>query len=298
MKISNRQLSLRGLRTFCVAARHMSFRLAAEELFVTASAVSHQIKALEDELGISVFTRSGRRLELTASGQALFDQTNTLIQQLDKATAPFRSRANRFTLRISVQPFFASELFIQRFAQFTTAHPEMDIHIDTSDESPEKHPATADLSIRLFSSAPTHLASDILFPLRMVPACSPALHAQVAASEDQAGTSFPLVVHAKRVGDWQDWSKDSGIQIPEPSNIVHLNSMIAVVRAAEKGIGVALVPMPLAEGRFRTGRLVRLYDHEVQTPECYYIVYSEHSRNQEAVQALRLWVLENFASAG
>ncbi|MDH3588769.1 MAG: LysR substrate-binding domain-containing protein [Gammaproteobacteria bacterium] len=297
MKITNRQLSLRGLRTFCVAASHKSFRLAAEELFVTPSAVSHQIKSLEDELGVTLFTRSANGLDLTATGQALFDQTASLIRQLDEATAPFRSRTNRTTLRISVQPFFASEIFVSRLAEFTALHPEIDIHIDTSDESPEKHPASADLSIRLFRSAPAHLESDVLFPLRVVPACSPQLRKEIVGSGRKPKKPYPVVVHANRVVDWQTWSEGSGIEIPEPSNIVHLNSMFAVVRAAEQGLGVALVPMPLSEGRFKSGRLVRLYKDEIATPDCYHLVYAEDSRNRESVQALRQWVLETIAPA-
>lgn len=297
MKMSNRQLSLRGLRTFSVAARHESFRMAAEELFVTASAVSHQIKSLEEELGVSLFARNSRGLDLTATGQALFDQIAPLISQLDEATAGFRSRINRTSLRISVQPFFASELFVPRLSEFTALHPEIDIDIDTSDESPEKHPASADLSIRLFRSAPTDHASNPLFPLRVVPACSPQMQKEIAGSGRKKIQPFPIVVHAGRVGDRQIWSESAGIELPEPSSIVQLNSMIAVVRAAEKGLGVALVPMPLCAARFKSGRLVRLYEPEAETGDWYHIVYAEDTTNSDAVQALRNWVLAIFAPA-
>ncbi len=295
MKISNRQLSLRGLRTFCVAARHRSFRLAAEELFVTASAVSHQIKSLEEELGTVLFERSGRQLELTATGRRLFEAVDPLLRQLDEATAPFRARANRHTLRISVQPFFASELFVPRLASFTSEHPDIDIHVDTSDESPEKHPATADVSIRLFRAAPAGLASDLLFPLRLVPACSPELLSTVKERKSKKVRPFPIVVHAERTSDWKNWGRSSGIEVPEPASIVQLNSMIAVVRAAERGLGVAMVPMPLCEAWFESGRLVRLYDAEVVSDDSYYIVYASDDRNAKAVRSLRDWAIETFA---
>ncbi|MBT8130988.1 MAG: LysR family transcriptional regulator, partial [Gammaproteobacteria bacterium] len=290
--------SLRGLRTFCAAATHKSFRAAAEELFVTPSAVSHQIKSLEDELAVELFSRSGNSLELTATGQALFDKTAHLIRQLDEATAPFRSRLNRSTLRVSVQPFFASEIFVSRLAEFTAMHPEIDIHIDTSDESPEKHPASADLSIRLFRSPPDDLESDPLFRLRIVPACSPEMKKKLSPKGKRPTEPFPVVVHANRVGDWQAWSAATGIEVPEPSNIVHLNSMFAVVRAAEQGLGVALVPMPLCADRFKAKRLVRLYKKEAETDDYYYLVYASDSRNNAAVQALRQWALETLAPIG
>lgn len=298
MKITNRQLSLRGLRTFCVAARHQSFRLAAEELFVTASAVSHQIKSLEDEVAVTLFDRNSRGLELTEPGQALFDQVDPLIRQLDEVTATFGSRVTRHTLRISVQPFFASEMFVPRLAEFTALHPDIDIDIDTSDESVEKPSSSADVSIRLFRSAPPDLWSDPLFPLRLVPACSKQFRKQVLGSGRTPSKPFPIVVHANRLDDWKTWSEASGIEIPDPSNIVRLNSMIAVVRAAEKGLGAAPVPMPLSEARFKSGRLVRLYEQEIVTPDRYYLVYAEEKRNKEAVQALREWVLDTFAPKG
>lgn len=297
MKITNRQLSLRGLRTFCVAASHKSFRNAAEELFVTASAVSHQVKSLEDELGVTLFSRSSAGLDLTATGQALYERIAPLLGELDEVTTSFRSRINRVTLRISVQPFFASEVFVPQIAEFTAQHPEIDIHMDTSDESPEKHPASADLSIRLFRSAPTDLQTDVLFPLRVVPACSPELRKEILGSRRKPKKPFPIVVHASRVADWQTWSDATGIQLPEPSNIVHIDSMIAVVSAAQNSLGVALVPMPLCEARFSSGRLVALYDEGVEPGDSYHIVYAENSRNREPVQALRDWVLKKFAPA-
>ncbi len=296
MKLSNRQLSLRGLRTFSVAARHKNFRLAAEELFVTASAVSHQIKSLEEEMGVALFARNSTGLELTATGRAFYERVGPLIDELDEVAATFRSRIHRATVRISVQPFFASELFVPRLAEFTSRHPEVDIHVDTTDESPEKHPASADLSIRLFRTPPTDLASDRLFPLRVVPACSPALKRQVVGRSKGKRTlkPFPMVVHAQRVGDWQTWTDAADDTLPEPTNIVHLNSMIAVVRAAEKGLGVALVPMPLSEARFASKRLVRLCDPEVATGDSYYLVHSPEAGNRDAVRALRQWALETF----
>ena len=148
--------SLRGLRTFCVAARHGSFREASEELHVTASAVSHQIKSLEDELGTPLFERNGRDRVLTSTGESLYADVSPLIEQLDSVVAGHKSDGVRSSIRISVQPFFASEYFVPRLSEFAARHPEIDIQVGTSDESTEKHPADSDLSIRLFRSPPRH----------------------------------------------------------------------------------------------------------------------------------------------
>ena len=294
MKITNRQLSLRGMRTFCAAARHMSFRVAGEKLFVTASAVSHQIKNLEEELGVSLFSRANRSLELTDAGQALFDELDPLMREIDQVTARFRARADRRTLRISVQPFFASELFVPKLAEFIELHPEIDMHIDTSDESPEKHPASADVSIRVFRRAPPDLAADAFFPLRLVPACTKSLRKKVLAGKKRPAGPFPIIVHTRRSNQWQWWSDSAGIEIPEPANIVQLDSTVAVVRAAEQGLGVALVPMPASARLFESGQLVRLYDHEAISPERYYFVSSHEAASSEPVRELRKWVLTTF----
>ena len=166
-------ISLRGLRTFSIAARCGSFRKAGEELFITASAVSHQIKSLEDELGELLFDRNSRELSLTETGKSLYEDVSPLIEQLDTVAASYKKGDISSSIRISVQPFFASEYFVPRLSEFAAKHPEIDIQVGTSDESAEKHPADADLSIRLFRSPPPDMPSNLLFPLRMLPAGSP-----------------------------------------------------------------------------------------------------------------------------
>ncbi|NNF15837.1 MAG: LysR family transcriptional regulator [Gammaproteobacteria bacterium] len=297
MKINHRQLSLRGLRTFCVAARHQNFRRAAEELFVTASAVSYQIKRLEKETGLNLFVRNNRTLSLSSAGRTLFDDVDPLIRQLDDVTASLRSAQHRHTLRISVQPFFASELLVPRLSEFTALHPEIDIHIDTDERYLETAPTTVDVSIRLFSSPPDELESDVLFPLRLVPACAPELRKKLVDGGRIPNKSFPIIVHTGRTDAWRLWSESSGIRLPEPSNIVQLNSMHSIVSAAEQGLGVALVPLPVSKKRFKAGCLTRLYRREVVTQDCYYLVCAKGAHSETPVKALREWVLDGIVSA-
>lgn len=295
MRIVKKQLSLRGLRTFCAAARHRSFRVAAEELFVTASAVSHGIKTLEQELGITLFDRTKRGLSLTDAGKALYDDVHPLIDELDRVTAPYCAGQRRISLRLSVQPFFASEMLVPRLAEFTQAHPDIDISIDTDDETSATLPGSADVSIRLFRSAPKGMASDAFFPLRLVAACSPSLRDELMKGDDGMPEAFPAIVHSRRTGDWEHWAEQTGLELPEPKSIVQLSTMVAVVRAAEQSLGVALVPMPLCQSRFDAGQLVPLIGPEVVTPDRYYFVCERKRRNEWAIQALRKWVLQTFA---
>jgi LysR family glycine cleavage system transcriptional activator len=142
----------------------MSFRAAGEELFITASAVSHQVKSLEDAIGERLFDRKSRELRLTEVGRSLYEDVNPLIEQVDAVLARYRNEAAGSSIKISVQPFFASEYFVPRLSEFTDEHPEIDIQVGTSDESAEKHPSDADLSIRLFRSPPSDMPTNLLFP--------------------------------------------------------------------------------------------------------------------------------------
>ena len=290
-------ISLRGLRTFCIAARYESFRTAGEELFVTASAVSHQIKSLEDELGELLFDRNSRELSLTEVGRSLYEEVSPLIEQLNTVVAGYKKGSTSSSIRMSVQPFFASEYFVPRLSEFTARHPDIDIQVGTSDESAEKMPSDADLSIRLFRSPPADMPSQLLFPLRLVPAGSPAFKKSVKVKNKAIVSEFPIIVHETHPKAWSQWSGGAGMKLPAGGKVTRLDSMIAVVRAAEQGIGAALVPVPLADLWFRQGSIVRLFDKELVTDVSYYLVCKEDRANDESVRLLQDWITQRFATA-
>src|SRR5690348_17671378 len=163
---------LRNLRAFCVAARHRSFKSAADELFLTPSAVSHQMKEQEDSLGVRLFERKTRALDLTTAGHTLLDEVEPLLEALDKTLTQVARRSGRHTLRVLLPPFFASELFIPRLASFCAAHPDIDIQMDTHDPRPATHPPTADVSILLADSVPQGLKASRLFSLSLTAVCA------------------------------------------------------------------------------------------------------------------------------
>lgn len=295
MPTANRNISLRALRVFCVAAERESFREAAEVLFLTSSAVSHQIKHLESELGLKLFERAPRSLELTAPGRSFYDDVRPLLQEFDDVTTKHTRARQARSLRISVQPFFASELFVPRLPEFVAEHPDLDISVDTSDESPEKHPGAADASIRIFGKAPPTLASDPLFPLRLIPAGSPDFYDSIKIKAGRIVSDFPLVVHESRPKAWQEWERTSRIKVPDHANSIRLDSMIAVARAAERGMGAALVPKYLSDSWFESSSLAQLFDHELKTKTSFYFVSSKEDRNNKDIKVFREWVLQNFA---
>ena len=287
--------SIRGLRAFCIAARHESFRAAADELHITASAVSHQMKKLEEMLGEQLFDRSTRDLKLSRTGTLLYEELSPLIEQLDSVVRKYRKGPRQSSIRISVQPFFASEFFIPRLHEFSVANPEIDIQVGTSDESAEKHPTDADLSIRLFRTPPQDMQVDLLFPLRMVPAGSPEFKRSLSVKNGKIQGEFPIIVHETYPKAWQQWEALSGVALPGNSKATRLDSMIAVVRAAQRGIGAALVPIPIGNLWFEEGSVVRLFEQELVADVSYYLVCSANRVEDESVALFRDWILQNFA---
>jgi len=263
---------------------------------VTASAVSHQIKSLEEELGVQLFDRNSRELSLTEAGRSLYEEVSPLIEQLNTVVAAYKEGSTSSSIRMSVQPFFASEYFVPRLSEFTARHPEIDIQVGTSDESAEKMPSDADLSIRLFRSPPPDMPSQLLFPLRLVAAGSPSFKKSMKVRNKAIVSDFPIILHETHPKAWTQWSNTAGIKLPEDSKITRLDSMIAVVRATEQGIGAALVPIPLADLWFKQGSIVRLFPTELVADVSYYLVCKEDRAEDASVQLLQNWIIENFAA--
>lgn len=294
MARQRRTLSLRGLRTFCVAAETLNYRRAADQLHVTPSAVSHQIKRLEAELDVELFVREKKQLSLSKPGRTLLEEIGPLLARIDEATERFYSRSERPQLRVSVQPFFASELFVPALKEFTERHPELDIFVDTSNESLDYHPDNADASIRLFDRIPDQLDAVKLFPLRLVGACSPELLRQQKENDWGIDPKISLIVHNTRPDAWQIWHEQRGVKMHPKQRLVQLDSMIAVLRAAERGLGIALVPLPLAQPWFDAGAVARFSDGEVVTSDIYYFVSDPSASNADSVHILKEWVIETF----
>jgi LysR family glycine cleavage system transcriptional activator len=285
---------LRNLRAFCIAARHCSFKIAADELYLTPSAVSHQMKELEDSLGVRLFERKTRALELTTAGHALRDEVAPLLDALERSLTQFTRRNRRKSLRMMLPPFFASELFVPRLTTFCAAHPDIDIQIDTSDPHPTLHPPTSDVSIVLSEGTPQGVKSAKLFSLKLSAVCAREHAATVVRMGREVFREMALIVHRPRPFAWASWAQEVGLEAPEPKNIIELDSMFAVVRAAERGVGVALVPTALCGAWFDTGALVRIFSIELATPDTYYLVSRAKDADKEEVTAVTEWALEEF----
>lgn len=285
---------LRALRAFCAAARHRSFKLAADELCLTPSAVSHQMKELEAALGTALFERKTRSLELTTAGYRLLDEAEPLLDALDRTLAQVARRNGRLTLRLRMPALFANELFIPRLAQFCEAHPLIDVQLDTRDPRPVAHPPTADVSVLLADGAPQGLQSARLFDSPLTAVCARGHAAAVARLGRGVFATLPLIIDRTRPFAWDSWAEEAGLETPEPRQVIELDTMSAVVRAAEHGLGIALVPALLCDSWIRSGALVRVFAVELATRDAYYLVSRAKDAHKPQVKALTRWALAQY----
>jgi LysR family glycine cleavage system transcriptional activator len=289
--------SLKAIKTFQIAAKHSSFAVAADELCITPSAVSHQIKTLETQLGLPLFSRGARALALTDAGARYLEQIDDLFMRLDAVTEQLRARYGRSSVRLHVPAYFASEMLLPRLSEFSQLHAGIDLRIDTSGGHGRQHVAEADISIVVGSGPWNGLVAHPLFAQTMVPACSPELLAEKPIRNYQDLNAHTLLMHEARRDDWDRWAAAVGMKELRPAQIVRIDSMSAATRAAEKKIGVALLPAELSRRKFALGRLVRVFDEELVTQENYTLLVRTEDENRDDIRALCAWLVESCRGA-
>ena len=286
--------STKTLRAFQLAARSGSFKTAASQLFLTPSAVSHQIRALEEEVGVTLFHRGARTLTLTDAGATYLAEIEYLFERLDAATRELRARSGRSTLRLRVASFFASEFLLPRLAALHAAQPEIDLEIDTDGTGTDVHPPDADVSIVLGSGNWNELQSHRLFSQTYVPAASPALLTRTPLATIEQLDGQTLLVFEARKDGWERWAESAGLQMPRPRKRIAFNNMSSLVRATERSAGIGLIPGTLSAERFRAKSLTRLFEHEWTTEDSYFLVHRAEVAARPEVVAFRKWLLDEL----
>lgn len=289
--------SLKAIKTFQIAAKHTSFAVAADELCITPSAVSHQIKTLETQLGLPLFSRSARALALTDAGARYLEQIDDLFMRLESVTEQLRARFGRSSVRLHVPAYFASEMLLPRLSEFSQLHGGIDLRIDTSGGGGRNHVAEADISVVVGTGPWNGLVAHPLFAQTMVPACSPELLAERPVTRYEDLNAHTLLVHEARREDWDRWASAVGMKELRPAQIVRIDSMSAATRAAEKKIGIALLPAELSRRKFSTGRLVRVFDEELVTEENYTLLVRAEDENRDDIRALCAWLVDACRTA-
>jgi LysR family transcriptional regulator, glycine cleavage system transcriptional activator len=205
--------SLKFLKTFQVAAARLSFKAAAEELFITASAVSHQIKTLEEQLGLALFERGPHSLALTEAGHQYLQHMEYVFARLETVTEQLQLRYGRGVVRLSIPPFFASEMLLPKLPMLLAAQPDTDIHINTILAPLQTHPADADISIVVDAAPDDGLASHRLFSQAFVPACAPLLLERIPILSIGDLNQHTLIEHETRRDGWQRWAERLGVEL-------------------------------------------------------------------------------------
>ncbi|MBA6341091.1 LysR family transcriptional regulator [Colwellia sp. MB02u-10] len=287
------QTPIRGLRSFCVASKCLSFKHAAAQLFLTPSAVSHQIKQLETQLGMVLFNRGTRTIELTSAGKKFYQSIQPLINQLESTIDEFTQKQQNQTIVISLPEFFASELFIPRLSEWSQNNPTINLQLETVKSGSEPS-LSADLSIVLANGKPNAKIVQELFPIRYAPACNKKLYKKLKNTGFSALKTTPLLLHRSRPWSWHQWADKNNVDDFDPKQIIQFDSMYAVVRAAQQGMGIALVPLPMSKAWFSEQLLVKLFDEELNTNDKYYLIQHENMDNNTKLKLFAQWVKETF----
>jgi len=271
------------LQLFEAAGRHSSFKKAAEELFLTPSAISHQIKLLEENLDIELFKRVTRGVKLTSAGEKYIATVQEIFHLLDHGTTAlkqeFSSQAQSTLLRISTIPTIASNIIIPNLGLFQQEFPSIELRIETSMDLIDLRYDDFDLALRLGDGNYPKVISEKIFDLQVTPLCSPEFAKKHNLSNIEQIQSVPLIQHANMKDSWSKWADAVGIASVESKSSLSLGSYDAVIQAAQQVLGLALGAIPLENLALKSGLLVQPFKEKNDfLPKCF-AVY--HPRDKE-----------------
>jgi LysR family glycine cleavage system transcriptional activator len=285
--------SLTGLRAFEAAARYLSFTRAAEALHVSQAAISHQIKSLEGQLGVDLFRRKTRALELTEAGLRLYPMAQQAFDLLEKGVRESRTQPDRQRLTISVLPSFASGWLVKRLGRFTSAHPSIQVRLTASEELADFLSDDIDVGIRYGLGKYPDLHVEHLMDEDLFPVCEPGLASRLDGPEDLSGVTL---LHDDGHGQWTTWLAALGVDSVDPSRGPVYTDSNMVIQAAIEGHGVALARSGLSRDALEDGRLVQPFDFSMPANFAYYLVYPKEYGNREEVRAFSKWIRSQIAT--
>lgn len=290
---------LSSLRVFEAAARHNSFRKAADELNLTASAVSHAIQTLENWLGVELFSREARGLRLTNAGEAYAPLVNQALALLASATDKVPGRRPTGTLALSSAPTFASKILVPRLERFTAQFPDIHLTIDTSTRLVDLTLDDFDLAIRYLSIKKPAPNWTMLVPETLVPVCSPSIKQRFADSTLIDLISRNTLIHVTSVSaDWKHWLRANGLELPASiDDGMHIDTIHTAFDAAICGLGVVLGRRPLVDQDLESGRLVALATEAIPSDSAFWLVTSQTEFEKPEVKKFRQWLLSEVGVA-
>ncbi|AOY89549.1 LysR family transcriptional regulator [Marinobacter salinus] len=304
---------LKALPVFEAVARLNSFSLAAEELAVSQSAVSHQIKQLETYLGEMLFWRSGRTVTLTDEGRQYLDGISSALLQIERASEHLLGHEES-RIRLSVFSSFAVRWLVPRLPDLQRLHPQVELSLEMSSENPVLSDRVADCFITVNRSSPAY-SYELLYVERLFPVCSQdywqrirrELGREGADADDLALTPediarFPLLsthsIFEKPAGDWEVWYRAVDKSIPGNARVQHFSHMLLALEAARFHQGIALTNDYMLSTRKDSEDFVRLPCHPVMTGDEFYFAWKTSRRSERGLQLLRRWLVDEAIRGG
>lgn len=286
--------SLNGLRAFEAAARHMSFTRAAKELNVTQTAISHQIRRLEEELGLRLFVRQNRTLALTADARDYLPGIRAAFQDLRFATERLQRKDSANVLTVSTLTSFAAKWLMPRLSKFQQLHPAIDVRVTTSTELADFARDNVDVGIRYGHGKWPGLRADWLMAEELFPVCSPALLAGAHPIRRPSDLTHHTLLYTSQdmEDDWRLWLTAAGMTLDilkQPS--LTFDMIFMTVQAAIDGHGVAIGRTAFVESDLEAGRLVAPFDISLSIDAGFYLVCPEAMAESPKIAAFRAWLL-------
>ena len=293
--------SLDFLRGFEAAARRLSFTLAADELFLTQSALSRQIKALEDALGVALFERRHRALALTPSGIAFHREVTGLLESLAAATERTSGAVRAPGLTLSTTVSFASLWVIPRLASFRERHPDVEVYVSADDRVVDLARGDVDIAVRYLPDASAPESAVRLFGERMTPVASPKIVHGGRALRTPADLAHHVLLHLDDPEgrtpwlDWRSWLTSNGQPGLKPAGALRFRLYDQVVQAAVGGQGVALGRLPMLAEHLRDRRLVAPFARKYDSARGYFALTAPQVHERGDVAAFLGWLADEAA---
>jgi LysR family transcriptional regulator, glycine cleavage system transcriptional activator len=300
--MSRRLPPLNSLRAFEAAARHLSFKKAAEELGVTPAAISHQVHALEDYCGVRLFDRLTRALRLTEAGRVALPHLSDGFDRLNEAVEAMRRTQGSGILTVSLAPSFGARWLVPRLDRLREAHPEFDVRLHATDALVSFSGDGVDVAVRYGRGTYRNLRSELLMSEVSFPVCSPKLLEKGPPLRRPEDLRYHTLLHVQWAGEeeaapnWRMWLSAAGINGIDFERGPRFSFESMAIETAINGQGIALASGALVEADLTAGRLVRPFPPSVceATAFSYYLVYPEHKAADPNVMAFREWLLNEI----
>jgi len=289
-------LPLNGLKAFEAAARHLSFTRAADELHVTQAAVSHQVKTLEQRLGVKLFRRLPKSLRLTDEGQALLPELRDAFERIARALNRVTSAQGAAALSVSTLTTFALTWLVSRLPRFQARHPDIEVRLNTTGRLVDFAREDVDVAVRYGDGNWSGLNVEKMFEDELTPLCGRAHKERLRRPEDLR--DVPLLdaspPEPASVGDWPTWLRAAGIAQLSVTRGATFDSTKIAAQAAIDGMGVAIGSPYLFAEDIAAGRLFQPFPLTVRNGKTYWLVCAEGTAARPKIKAFREWVFSEL----